>query len=40
MEIKNVTVTQINDIVTVYSENGKYDKMCNRKSYGISICYE
>lgn len=38
MELKNITVTEISNIVTVCSKKGKRDKMINRNSYGLSFC--
>ena len=40
MELKNITVTEISNVVTVYSEKGRRDKMTNRSSYGLSFCKE
>ena len=40
MDLKNITVTEISGVVTVYSEKGKRDKMTNRKTYGLSFCKE
>lgn len=38
MNLKNVTVTEISNVVTVYSEKGRRDRMTNRQSYGLSFC--
>lgn len=38
MDFQKITVTEIYGAVTVYSEKGRYDKMTNRKSYGLSLC--
>ncbi len=40
MELKNIIVTEISNVVTVYSEKGRRDKMTNRNSYGLSFCKE
>ncbi len=40
MDIKTVTVTDISNVVTVYSERGRRDVMTERKSYGLSLCIE
>ena len=40
MELKNITVTEISNVITVYSENGRRDKMTDRRSYGLSFCKE
>ena len=40
VNLKNMTVTEISGVVTVYSEKGKRDKMTNRKTYGLSFCKE
>ena len=39
MDLSDVTVTEINNVVTVYSEKG-IDKTVKRKHYGLSLCYE
>ena len=39
MDLCNTTVTEINNVVTVYSEKG-IDKTVKRKHYGLSLCYE
>jgi len=36
--LKNVVVTQITDVVTLSSPKGRYEKMFNRKCYGMSFC--
>lgn len=38
MEFKNITVTEINRVITVYSEKGKCNSITDRKSYGLSFC--
>ena len=38
MELKKITVTEISNVVTVFSEKGRRDKMTNRNSYGLSFC--
>ena len=40
MDLKNITVTEISGVVTVYSEKGKRDKMTSRKTCGLSFCKE
>lgn len=38
MDLQNTVVTEICSVVTVYSEKGRFQKMENRKSYGLSLC--
>lgn len=38
--LNKITVTEINDIFTVYSPKGKNTKIQNRSSYGLSFCKE
>lgn len=40
MNLKNITVTEISNVVTVHSEKGNCDIMSSRKSYGLSLCIE
>ena len=40
MDLKNVTVTEISNVITVCSEKGRRDKTTNRNSYGLSFCKE
>ena len=40
MDLKNVTITKINSLVTVFSEKGECDKMTDRGTYGLSFCKE
>lgn len=40
MELRDITVTKIGDVYTVYSERGKSSRVNNRRSYGISFCTE
>ena len=40
MDLESITVTEIRSVVTVYSEKGRYDRMTNRRSYGLSFCKE
>ncbi len=38
MNLNNITVTEITDVVTIYSEKGRRELMTNRKCYGLSLC--
>ncbi len=38
--LKNIVVTEITDAITVYSPKGRFEKMTNRKCYGMSFCSE
>lgn len=38
MDLQNTVVTEISGVVTVYSEKGRFQKMENRKCYGLSLC--
>ena len=38
MDIKSITVSEIVAAFTVFSQNGRYEKMVNRPYYGISLC--
>ena len=40
MELKNITVTEVHNAVTVYSEKSRLDRMISRKFYGLSFCKE
>ena len=40
LELKNITVTEIGNVVTVFSDKGSRDNMINRKTYGLSLCKE
>jgi AraC-like DNA-binding protein len=40
MKLKNITVTEISNVLTVFSQKGRCDKMINRDSYGLSFCNE
>ena len=40
MGLENITVTEISNVVTVYSEKGRRDQMTERKYYGLSFCKE
>lgn len=40
MNLKNITVTEINNVVTIYSEKSRCDRMTDRKTYGLSFCKE
>lgn len=35
---EQLTVTDISDVITVYSERGRYLQMVERKNYGLSFC--
>ena len=39
-KLKNIVVTEITDALTVYSPKGRFEKMTNRSSYGMSFCSE
>ena len=36
--LSNITITDIKEIVTVYSTKGRFEKIENRRSFGISFC--
>lgn len=38
MDLQNVTVTEIGQVVTVYSPKGRYTEMKNRRAYGLTLC--
>lgn len=38
--LKNIVVTEITGVMTVYSPKGRSVKMNNRKCYGMSFCSE
>ncbi len=38
--LNKIIVTDIIDVVTVFSQKGRYEKMNNRKCYGLSFCDE
>ena len=40
MDLKGITVTEIKNAVTIYSEKGRLDKMTGRRSFGLSLCKE
>ncbi len=37
---KNIVVTEISGLLTVASPKGRHEKIIDRKSYGISFCYD
>lgn len=37
-DLRDVVITNITDVITVYSQKGKTEKMHNRKNYGLSFC--
>ena len=39
-DLKNIVVTEITDVITVYSPKGRVEKMTNRNCYGMSFCSE
>lgn len=39
-KLKNIVVTDITDALTIHSPKGRFDKMTNRKCYGMSFCSE
>lgn len=38
--MKNIVVTEVTDVISVFSEKGRHGKIDNRKSYGMSFCEE
>jgi AraC-like DNA-binding protein len=40
MDLKSITVTDVHNVITVYSEKGRYDTTVERKFYGLSLCKE
>ncbi len=40
MDLQSVTVTDVDRVITVYSPKGRYTKMQNRTSYGLSLCMD
>lgn len=38
--LNDITVTDIKEMFTVFSPKGRYEKIVNRKSYGLSFCAE
>lgn len=36
----NITVTEVKKVFTVNSPKGRYEKINNRKTYGLSFCYD
>lgn len=38
MDLKGITVTEIKNAVTIYSEKGRCDRMTGRRSFGLSFC--
>lgn len=40
MDLRKITVTNIRQALTVCSPKGRYEKMKERKCYGISLCIE
>ena len=38
--LNKIVVTDIIDVITVFSPKGKFEKMNNRKYYGLSFCSE
>ena len=39
-DLNKIVVTDIIDVRTVFSQKGRYEKMNNRKHYGLSFCNE
>ncbi|MBQ4145799.1 MAG: helix-turn-helix transcriptional regulator [Clostridia bacterium] len=39
-DLNNIIVTDIIDVITVFSQKGRFEKMNNRKCYGLSFCAE
>ena len=40
MNMENITVTEISNVVTIYSDKSRHNRMVNRGSYGLSFCKE
>lgn len=40
MNLKNITITEVQEIFTVYSEKGRCNKISDRRCYGFSLCTE
>ena len=40
MDLKSITVTDVHNVITVYSEKGRHDTTVERKFYGLSLCKE
>ncbi|MBQ9760554.1 MAG: helix-turn-helix transcriptional regulator [Clostridia bacterium] len=40
MDLKSATVTVIDQAISVYSPKGRYEKMQNRRCYGLSLCLD
>ena len=38
--VRNIVVTKINDVTTVFSPKGRYEEMKCRQKYGLSFCKE
>ena len=38
MNLRNITVTEVREIFTVYSEKGRCNKISDRRYYGFSLC--
>lgn len=38
--LKNIVVTEVTDAITVYSPKGRFEKMTDRRCYGMSFCSE
>ena len=38
--LKNITVTNIINIITVHSSKGRYEKITNRRFFGLSFCID
>lgn len=39
-DLNNITITEINNVVSVFSPKGRFEKINNRKTYGLSFCNE
>jgi len=40
VKLKDITLTKIDNVIGVFSEKGRCDKMTERRSYGLSFCRE
>ena len=39
-KLKNIVISEITGVITVYSPKGRYEKINNRRCYGLSFCNE
>lgn len=40
MKLQDIVITNINKVHTVYSPKGRFEKINNRESYGLSLCLD